>query len=108
MGAALLSEQLYIESSVDLNQKIIRMNQVIDGLENAVLTAALAGEHIDEYMLNDGQTIIRTKYRSVATISKAIDAMEMIKQRYVNRLNGRVINLKDSQAIRYYNGRNFY
>lgn len=90
---------LYIESCTTLQAKIAAINAIIDALEIQALDA-IATNNITEYQLNDGQTIIKEVYRGSDNIAKAINEYEAIKQRYVNRLNGRVIRGVDSKNFR--------
>lgn len=96
------SADLYIEKASTLRDKILRVNAIIDALETQALKAA-ANENITEYSLNDGQTTIRTVYRSSAEVERSINAFERIKQRYINQLNSRGMRLMDSKNIN--NGR---
>jgi len=93
---------LYIEDASTLEDRIKRLDIIIDALDATALTAAASG-HIDEYLLEDGQSKVRTSYRNVTAIADAILAYERIKQMWINRLNKRVVNFRDSKAIR--NGR---
>lgn len=94
------SADIYIESCTDLRAKIAAIDAIIAGLETAALKAATQG-HISEYMLNDGQTIIKTAYRSPVDISKSIFAFEQIRERYVSKLNGgRMTRLVDGKNFR--------
>lgn len=92
------SADIYIESATSLCDKINRIDQVIDALLSNALKAA-ANDDIEEYSLNDGQTIIRTSYRGAEAVQKSINAFEGIKQMYINRVNGRVFRLVDSKSI---------
>jgi basic membrane lipoprotein Med (substrate-binding protein (PBP1-ABC) superfamily) len=93
------SAQIYIDSATSLQDKITRIDAVIDGLLTSALKAAGTG-NVSEYGLNDGQTQIKTVYRSVSEVMKSIEAFEALKQLYVNRLNGRVVRLMDSKNFR--------
>jgi hypothetical protein len=44
--------------------------------------------------MNDGQMTVKTKYRSSNDVLKAIDGLEKLKNRYINKLNGRVTILR--------------
>jgi hypothetical protein len=90
------SADIYIQCTTDLRERIVRIDAIIDALETTALKAAATG-NISEYSLNDGQTQIKTVYRSPKDVQASIDAFEMIKQRYINRLNGRVVRLVDSK-----------
>ena len=90
------SAQLYIESKVTLRAKIIAIDAIITALETTALQAAATG-NVSEYFLDTGQTKIRSVYRSPAEVSNSITAFEAIRQRYINRLNGRMTRLMDSR-----------
>lgn len=79
----------YIESKCNLLTKIQAINSLIDAMELKLLDVTETSE-FDEYQLDDGQMKIRTKYRSVADVMAGIKGLEQLKQRYVNRYNGRV------------------
>ena len=91
----------YIQSYTTLQAKIIALDNIISLLEGQLLTPATTGsDNISEYQLNDGQTIIREVYRGTKGITQALEQMEMLKQKYVNRLNGRVHRLVDGKNFR--------
>jgi hypothetical protein len=90
------SADIYIECASTLKDKITRIDAVIDGLLSSALKSAATG-NVAEYSLNDGQTQIRSMYRSPKEVQAAIEAFEGIKQLYINKLNGRVMRLVDSK-----------
>ena len=90
------SAAIYIGSAADAAERIQRIQSVIYALEDVALKAAETG-NFDEYSLDDGQTKIRTKYRDVSQIAAAISAFEKQKQKYINRLNGRITRLVDGK-----------
>lgn len=90
------SEGLYIESYATNLEKITAINAIQDALLSTAMRAASTG-NMTEYMLNDGQTIIKTVYRSAAAVMEAWKSWESIKQVYVNRINGRMVRLVDSK-----------
>lgn len=98
------SAAIYVDSATSLCDKIDRIDTVIDALLTNALIAA-EKDNIEEYSLNDGQTIIRTKYRGAESVQKSIIGFMKIKQIYVNRLNGRVTRLVDGKSI---NGSGYY
>jgi len=93
------SSALYIEDAKTLEERLSRICQVLDALENAAIKAA-SGDMIEEYMMDDGQTKVKAVYRGVDGISKSIQGFEVIKQRILNKLNGRKMRLVDGSAIR--------
>lgn len=55
---------------------------------------------ISEYQFEDGQVKIRTAYRTSSDFKNALASLETIRQIYVNRLKGRVMNLVDYNVAR--------
>lgn len=90
------SASIYIESCSTLRDKITAIDNIIATLELKALDVA-ANSDLTEYTLNDGQTQIKCTYRSAESITASINAFEAIKQRYVNRLNGRMVRLVDGK-----------
>jgi hypothetical protein len=93
------SAAIYIESATTIEAKIIAIEAIQAALLSTALKAASQG-NISEYQLNDGQTIIKTVYRNAKEIQASYDAFEVIKQRLINSLNGRVMRLMDSKNFR--------
>lgn len=93
------SADIYINGAINLCDKIARIDAIITALEAAALKGAATG-NFSEYSLDDGQTKIRTAYRSVEDIARSITAFETIRQRYINQLNGRHVRLVDSKNFR--------
>lgn len=87
---------IYLDSATTLRDKISKMNQIISGLENLSITAAATG-NFSEYSVDNGQSKIRTVYRSLSEIANAITAYEKIRQRYINKLNGSNVRLIDGK-----------
>ena len=90
------SASIFVQSKTDLLGKIAALDAIIVALENTALTMA-ANDDIQEYSLNDGQTIIKGIYKGSIAIATAIDKYEAIRNRYVNRLNGRMVRLVDGK-----------
>ena len=81
----------YIESKTTLLAKIAAYDLIITGLENAMLLAVESG-HLIEF--DDSMMKVRTEYRNVEDVAKAMLGYEKIRQMYINRLNGRVTVLR--------------
>ncbi len=90
------SSSIYITSATDLQTKIARCEAVIEALFTAAEKAA-ANEDISEYSLDDGQTKIKTVYKSTASVMAAIEVFQTQQQRYINQLNGRAVRMVDSK-----------
>ena len=93
MNDGIYSVESYIECKTTLTDKIKAINALIDRFELKLLEV---GDSVvyDEYSMNDGQMQVRTKYRSANDVLNAINNLEKLKQRYVNRLNGGVTVLR--------------
>jgi hypothetical protein len=89
----------YIDDCTSLKDKIARIDSVIVALEDAALKSA-GKQSIDEYWMDDGQTKVKAIYRSTEDIANAILDFERVRQMYINRLNTRVITLKDKYTNR--------
>lgn len=83
----------YIESKCTLSAKIAAYDKLIEKMEMSVLEATTSG-HLVQYELDDGQMKCRAQYRSITDMTKALSGLEMLRQRYINRLNGRVTVLR--------------
>ncbi len=79
----------YIECQTTLLGKIQAYDKIIEGMELAYLEAVTSG-HLSEYSMDDGQMKVRAIYRSITDMNMAIQGLEQIRQRYINRYNGRV------------------
>ena len=81
-----------IESQDSLDAKIATIDTIIDTLMTSVLKAVEKGS-IQDYSLNDGQTVIRTVYRNPNDVIKSIELLERIKNTYISRKTGRAFRL---------------
>jgi signal transduction histidine kinase len=93
------SADIYIEGAASLQDKISRIDQVIDALLTNALKAA-AKQNISEYSLNDGQTQIKTAYKGTESVMQSIMAFEKLKSYYVLKLN-------KTGMVRLVDGKNF-
>ena len=93
MNDGIYSISNYIECRSTLHDKIVAINSLIEAMELKLLDVT-ESTAFDEYSMDDGQMKIRTKYRSVADVMVGLTGLEQLKQRYVNRLNGRVTVLR--------------
>ena len=89
----------YVDSATTTKDRITRINAVILAMEGELLKG-VDSSNISEYWLDDGQTKIKTIYRGVEAISKSITALDQLKQRYIARLQGRVVTLVDEKNFR--------
>ena len=91
---------VYIGSRKTAEQKIKAIQDLIDAFEIRLIDV-IAGEGsvTEEYRLDDGQMSVRTRYRSVKDLEAGISNLERMKQRYINRYNGRSVALRDVRGL---------
>ena len=58
-----------------------------------------AGAITEEYRMDDGQMEVRTSYKSHSDIEIGIKSLEKLRQRYINRYNGRSVVLRDVRGL---------
>ena len=83
----------YIECKSTLLDKITAIDNLISAME-LKLVDTVGQTNYSEYNLDDGQMKVRAAYRSPTDVMAGITALEQLKQRYVNRYNGRTRNLR--------------
>lgn len=93
MNDGLYTISQYIESRTTLLDKIVAINALIDAMELKLLDSVDSANYT-EYQLDDGQMKVRTAYRSPKEVTAGILELEKLKQRYVNRYNGRCVTLR--------------
>ena len=92
------TETLYIEGATGLVERLARIEAIIEALELRQVEV-IGKSNVEEYQLDDGQVRIKTIYRSADQIAKAIEAYEKLKQKILNKLNGRQIVLRPWQGL---------
>lgn len=90
------SAGIYLATAKSLKDKIAKIDLIIDALILSAGTASTT-DHITEYQLNTGQTIIKANYRGAKALSESIMAFEKMRELYLNRLHGRMIRLVDGK-----------
>jgi uncharacterized protein (UPF0335 family) len=93
------TETIYIESADSMIERVERLEQIIEALEIRAL-AVVGDADVEEYQIDDGQVKIRTLYKSSESIAKAIMAYEKLRNKLLNKLNGRNMALRPWQGIR--------
>ena len=93
--------QEYLACFTKTKERIEAIDNLIDAML-AALALAIAGQApvVSDYELDDGQVKVKTAYRSIDQVKAGIDALETLKQMYLNRLKGRVVNLRDVRGTR--------
>lgn len=91
---------IYLESKKSILEKIRAVDALIDTmtLRMADVAGGLAAV-TDEYWMDDGQMKIKTSYRSIDQVEAGINALEKMKQRWVNKYNGRIMTLRDARKL---------
>lgn len=98
---------IFINSATELKDRITNIRLVQSALRAQRLAAALdpSMTNILEYQLDDGQTKIRTVYRSLSEIQTAMLVLERELQDCYNQLNGRITRSVDGKNLnRFGNG----
>lgn len=91
----------YIESRSGLQERIIAIDNIILANEDLMLKQVLTQSGgTAMYELDDGQIRIKVNYRSMEDLIKTMNGLEAIKQRYIRRLNGSAVVLRDKRTIR--------
>lgn len=90
------SEREFVESCTTLEARIAAIDAIIEAMLLTATTAA-GNENISEYWLNDGQTQIKTVYRSSAMLMSAVTAWQRMRNYYANQKGGRVTRFMDAK-----------
>lgn len=86
----------YFESKSKLIGKIETYDLLIEGMEKAILEATVSG-HLLQYELDDGQMKVRSQFRDIGSMNKALLGLEQARQRYISRFNGRSTILRSGR-----------
>lgn len=103
-----MSEIIYIKQDITLvggrsvsalKAKVAKIDEIIDALENKVLTVITNGGSVEyeEYEINTGQTKNKVVYRDSSTVIAQLKEWERLRQYYVNKMTSRRIRLVDSK-----------
>jgi predicted transcriptional regulator len=96
MNSEYLTVSQYMESKTTLQAKIAAYDKLIDAMENSIAEAMVSG-HINQTEVDDGFMKVRLNYRNVGDMTKALAGLEALRQRYINRYNGRSTVLRGGQ-----------
>lgn len=97
---AVVTETIYIEGAETLEARLSRINTIIETLETRMVEAGAGQALTAQYSLNDGQVTISTTYRTPESIAQAIFWYEKLAEKLRNKLNGRVVALRDWRGLR--------
>jgi hypothetical protein len=91
----------YLESKTTLQARITAIDAIIDtSLLLLADTASGAGGNVAYYELDDDQVRIKTGYRSIDQVAAGINALTMIKNKWINQLNGRAVTMQDRSTMK--------
>jgi hypothetical protein len=93
------SSQLYIDSATSVEDRISKIDAIIDVLLATALESATT-DNFTEYALDDGQTKIKAIYKGTDAIFNSINTLRRTKIYYQNELNGRVVRLVPGKSFR--------
>jgi hypothetical protein len=86
------------DAGPDMVARINRLTTIITNLENCVINAA-SNADVQNYTFNDGQSTITTNYRSIKEISDAMQMFDIIRQRLINKCEGRATVLRSVDTL---------
>lgn len=89
MNDNFMSISEYLGTKTSITARIEAIDSLIDSILLKIADT-VGNVDISEYQMDDGQMKVRTSYRSPQDAIKGIEALEKIKQMYLNQLNGRV------------------
>jgi len=93
---------IYLESKSSTLERIKAIEALIDSMVLKMADVVGGSDAtINEYWMDDGQMKVKTSYRGVKDVEAGIQALEKMKQRYVNKYNGRGFVLRDVRGINY-------
>lgn len=88
---------LYVaQSKGNLIEENVLLQQVLDALKTAMLNG-IGNSNTQEFMLNDGQTIIKGINRNPIDLMKMMRAIKELMMENQNRINGRVFKNVDAK-----------
>ena len=90
----MVTEKVYIESATSLEEKLARYDTIILALENRMIDAGTDNATTGSYSVDDGQVKIQNMYTSVDAMEKGIEAFEYLRNKILNKLNGRQMVLR--------------
>lgn len=83
----------YIECNSKLIGKVATYDILIEKMEASLLEATLSG-HLSEIEVDDSMMRVRSRYRSITDLQRALNGLIRMRQYYINKYNGRVTVLR--------------
>ena len=93
MNTEYLTISQYVETKSKLIGKIATYDLLIESMEASILEGTVSG-HLVQYEMDDSMMKVRAQYRSISDMTKALAGLETLRQRYINRYNGRCTVLR--------------
>lgn len=85
--------------NTDTLTRIKKIDAIIAALEDASLKLA-SNADVEDYLLDDGQTRIKTTYRDPVKLASVLNAFEGIRNKLINRnCLGRTFKLRDKDSF---------
>ena len=100
MAVIYVSERLYIEDASTLQDLVQRLEAVRLCYIQTMAKGALRGD-TEEYRLDDGQTRINVRVRSMEEMSDSLRKIEQTIQIYRNQYNGRSMKMVEFNDVQY-------
>jgi len=93
------NEVCFLQSCTTAQAKVSALDLIIDAL---LLASVDAGNTVDSqgYNLDDGQTKIKREYRSPSEIVDALTGFERMRNYYIAKCTGSVIQLRNQDTIK--------
>ena len=92
MNAEYMTISEYVEVKSKLIGKIATYDALIDAMEKAIMTSTVSG-HLVQVEVDDGMMKVRSNYRSVDSLTKAMTGLIRLREMYINQYNGRTVRL---------------
>lgn len=87
----------YYRTGDTIKEKIKKIDEILDAMLESGLEAALKAD-VEEYQLNDGQTIIKAIHRNPDQLFNAITSLNKIRNMYSQKVDGHVTRVIDSKV----------
>jgi hypothetical protein len=92
MNAEFTTVSSYFECKSKLIGKIATYDLLIESMEKTLMAGIESG-HLLQWELDDGQMKVRSQYRNVNDLTKAMEGLIRLRQYHINKTNGSSIRL---------------
>jgi hypothetical protein len=83
----------YITSITDIRTRIVKIGDIIDFMEDALLQLAEDGVTVQSYSIDSGQSKVETNYRNPVQILTTIQALERRRNKLTAQIDGHITKL---------------